>query len=99
MTFLVWVYKSQDFAQTQQNFARSHGRETVTFRNSAPSHKNTIGSSLPPRHHCKVVVAKFELEAPSPACNYATTKTLLGHCRTLQFSVHSQVSDSHTVTT
>ena len=34
MTFLVWVYTSQDFAQTQQNFARSHDRETVTFRNS-----------------------------------------------------------------
>ena len=35
MTFLVWVYTSQDFAQTQQNFARSHDRVTVTFRNSA----------------------------------------------------------------
>ena len=35
MSFLVWVYTSQDFAQTQQNFARSHDRETVTFRNSA----------------------------------------------------------------
>ena len=34
MSFLVWVYKSQDFAQTQQNFARSHDRVTVTFRNS-----------------------------------------------------------------
>ena len=35
MSFLVWVYTSQDFAQTQQNFARSHDRVTVTFRNSA----------------------------------------------------------------
>ena len=35
MTFLVWVYTFQDFAQTQQNFARSHDRETVTFKNSA----------------------------------------------------------------
>ena len=34
MTFIVWVYTSQDFAQTQQNFARSHDRVTVTFRNS-----------------------------------------------------------------
>ena len=34
MTFLVWVYKSQDFTQTQQNIARSHDRETVTLRNS-----------------------------------------------------------------
>ena len=34
MSFLVWVYTSQDFAQTQQNFARSHDRVIVTFRNS-----------------------------------------------------------------
>ena len=27
-------YNSQDFAQTQENFAQSHDRETVTFRNS-----------------------------------------------------------------
>ena len=26
--------KSQDFAQNQENFARLHDRETVTFRNS-----------------------------------------------------------------
>ena len=34
----LWVsaYKSQDFAQGQENFARSHDRETVTFRNSVP---------------------------------------------------------------
>ena len=32
--FLVCAYNSQDFAQTQENFARSHDRETVTFRNS-----------------------------------------------------------------
>ena len=35
MSFLVWVYTSQYFAQTQQNFAQSHDRVTVTFRNSA----------------------------------------------------------------
>ena len=34
-TFLDCTYKSQDFAQTQENFARSHDRETVIFRNSA----------------------------------------------------------------
>ena len=34
MSFLVWEYTSQDFVQTQQNFARSHDRVTVTFRNS-----------------------------------------------------------------
>ena len=32
--FLVCLYKYQDFAQSQKNFARSHDRETVTFRNS-----------------------------------------------------------------
>ena len=32
--FLVCGCKSQDFAQSQQHFARSHDRETVTFRNS-----------------------------------------------------------------
>ena len=34
MSFLVWVYTFQDFAQTQQNCARSHNSVTVTFRNS-----------------------------------------------------------------
>ena len=33
-TFLVCAYKSQDFAQSQENFAWLHDRETVTFRNS-----------------------------------------------------------------
>ena len=33
--FWVCAYKSQDFAQGQENFARSNYRETVTFRNSA----------------------------------------------------------------
>ena len=32
--FLVFACKSQDFAQIQKNFARSHDRVTVTFRNS-----------------------------------------------------------------
>ena len=31
---LVFTYKSQDFTQSQENFVRSHDRETVTFRNS-----------------------------------------------------------------
>ena len=31
--FLVCAYNSQDFAQIQENFARSHDRATVTFRN------------------------------------------------------------------
>ena len=31
---LVCACKSQDFAQSQKKFARSHDRETVTFRNS-----------------------------------------------------------------
>ena len=32
MSFLVLVHTSQDFAQTQKNFARSHDRVTVTFK-------------------------------------------------------------------
>ena len=32
--FLACAYNYQDFAQTQENFARSHDRVTVTFRNS-----------------------------------------------------------------
>ena len=32
--FLVCAYKSWNFAQSQENFARSHDRVTVTFRNS-----------------------------------------------------------------
>ena len=32
--FLVCAYKYQDFAQSRNNFARSHDRETVTIRNS-----------------------------------------------------------------
>ena len=32
--FLVFTYKSQNFAQTQEHFARSHNHEIVTFINS-----------------------------------------------------------------
>ena len=32
--FLVCACKSQDFTQSQKNFARSYDRETVTFKNS-----------------------------------------------------------------
>ena len=35
MSFLVWVYTYQDFAETQLNFVRSHDRVIVAFRNSA----------------------------------------------------------------
>ena len=35
--FLVCAFKFQDFASSQNYFARSQGRETLTFRNSAPS--------------------------------------------------------------
>ena len=45
--FSVWAYKSQAFAQSEKNFARSHDRETVTFRNSGISasgvNENCIG--------------------------------------------------------
>ena len=33
--FKVFTYKSQEFAQSQENLARSHNRETVKFRKSA----------------------------------------------------------------
>ena len=46
MSFLVWVYTSQDFAQTQQNFARSHDRVTVTFRNSALEVQEIHGKNI-----------------------------------------------------
>ena len=32
--FVVCLCKSQDFAKSQMIFARSHDRETLTFRNS-----------------------------------------------------------------
>ena len=32
--FFVCAFKSQDFAQSQENCARSHDCETMTFRNS-----------------------------------------------------------------
>ena len=35
--FLICAYNSQDFAQTQENFAPSHDGTTVTFRNSVHS--------------------------------------------------------------
>ena len=41
--FLVCSYNSQDFAKTQENFAWSHDRETVTFRNSASSRSFGLG--------------------------------------------------------
>ena len=34
--FIVCACKSQDFAQSKKNFARSHNRETMTFRNFEP---------------------------------------------------------------
>jgi hypothetical protein len=33
--FLDYAHKSQDFAQSNRNFTRSHDRMTGTFRNSA----------------------------------------------------------------
>ena len=32
--FLFSAFKSQDFVQSQENFAQSHDRVTMTFRNS-----------------------------------------------------------------
>ena len=31
--FFLFAYKSQDFVQSQENFAQSHDYETVTFKN------------------------------------------------------------------
>ena len=39
---IVCAWKSQDFAQSQKFFARSHDRETVTFRNSDQSPLHSI---------------------------------------------------------
>ena len=41
--FLVSKYQSQDFAQSQDNFVRSHDGETVTLRNSEGSQKKVSG--------------------------------------------------------
>ena len=38
--FLVSAYNSQDFAHTQENFARLHDHETVKFRNSVFTKKH-----------------------------------------------------------
>ena len=42
---LDFAYNSQDFAQTQDNFARLHDRETVTFRNSVISDFNPYSTN------------------------------------------------------
>ena len=34
ITFIVWVYTSQDFVETLQHFTRLHDRRTVSFRSS-----------------------------------------------------------------
>ena len=46
-TFLVCTYNFQDFAQTQENFARSHDLETVTFINSAKLLNRVFKTKLP----------------------------------------------------
>ena len=47
-TFLGCTYNSQDFAETQENFAQSHDLETVTFRNSEAKALCTINIYMPP---------------------------------------------------
>ena len=44
--FLACACKSQDFAQGQKNFARSHDHTTARFRNSE-AHYNTHCISVP----------------------------------------------------
>ena len=48
-TFLGCTYISQDFTLTQENFARSPDRETVTFRNSdrMPNLGRSIRNHMP----------------------------------------------------
>ena len=47
--FFVCASKSPDFAQSLKIFARSHDRETVTFRNSGlTGHLCEITIDLPP---------------------------------------------------
>ena len=46
--FLVCPYNFQEFAQTQEKFARSHDRETVTFRNSVGALDNVFCLSTHP---------------------------------------------------
>ena len=47
-TLLVCAYNSQDLAQNQENFARSHNPETVTFRNSRTASLNIHKSFTKP---------------------------------------------------
>ena len=52
--YLVCAYQSQNFAQSQENFARSHDRETVTFRNSAYSMDSFVGLKRVQEHAHKM---------------------------------------------
>ena len=45
--YLVFTYKSQDFAESQEMFARSHNRETVTSRNSGSNQDIVMIQCIP----------------------------------------------------
>ena len=53
--FLVCACKSQDFAQSQKFFARSHGRLTAHFRNSALA---LLSGTGPPHYYEGLVPPK-----------------------------------------
>ena len=59
--FLVCAYNSQDFAQTQENFARSQDRATVTFRNSGPLVLRQVNTFL---YLCSVYLFVFQTPLP-----------------------------------
>ena len=62
--FLVCACKYQDFAQSQKFFARSHDRETVTFRNSA-----YCGCALGIHYMVKQLLGSSLMEIQEPGCH------------------------------
>ena len=72
---LVCAYKSQDFKQIQEIFARSHDCETVTFRNSDLSHSCPVQFPLtcqPPP--LPALPAGWPCKPPPPACHREGTE-------------------------
>ena len=54
-TFLVCACISQDFAQSQKIFARSHDSETVTFRNSGKRITQLLSYFMNDKGVCRAV--------------------------------------------
>ena len=71
MNFPACTHKSQNFAQSQQNFAPLHDGETVTFRNSAYSftlhiHISTLYTNSV---HCKITVYSVQCSVQYHLCS------------------------------